>query len=304
MKIGLIDLDTSHPGSFVPLLRERGHDVAGVWDGGSVHPAGYARHFANTHDIPRVFDALEDMVGEVDCAIVHGCDWDTHLAKARPFLEANKGVFLDKPLAGKSGDLETLAGWIAQGRRVTGGSALLYCQEAAEWRASASPERGDLLTVFCGCGVDEFNYGIHGYALALALAGFDVVTARHLGLSGRQDMIELSHAGGARTLLQIGATDAWLPFHATLVTTRQVRQILVDSQNLYASALDATLPYLEGKTDSAPLATDAFLMAERCALAARLSKQSGGGAVPIFGRLDASHDGAAFARSYRTMKYP
>lgn len=304
MKIGLVDLDTSHPESFVPLLRARGHEVTGVWDGGSVHPSGYAREFAKTHGIPKVFDALDDMAEQVDCAFVHGCDWDTHIAKARPFLEANKGVFLDKPLVGNSDDLEILAGWIAKGRRVTGGSALLYCQEAADWRTSASPERGDLLTVFCGCGVDEFNYGIHGYALALALAGFDVASARHFGMSGRQDIIELSHAGGARTLLQIGAADAWLPYHATLVTTRQVRQILVDPQKLYASALDATLPYLEGKTDSAPLPTDAFLMAERCALAARLSKQSGGRTVLLSERLDASYNGAAFAQSYRAMKYP
>lgn len=304
MKIGLVDLDTSHPEAFVPLLRERGHEIAGVWDGGSVHPAGYAREFARRNQISRVFEKLEDMAGEVDCALVHACDWDTHVEKARRFLDVGKSVLVDKPLAGRVSDLGVLAEWAAQGQRIAGGSALLYGAEAAEWKASATDERGKLRTVFGGCGVDEFNYGIHGYAMALAFAGFDVESARHLGLSGPQDVIELSHASGVRSLVQIGPTEAWLPFYATLVTTRQVRQVTVDSNKLYTALLDATLPFLAGQTDVPPLAADALVLPERCALAALTSKQSGGRAVPLSETPAAAYDGAAFARGYRAAKYP
>lgn len=304
MKIGLVDLDTSHPGAFVPLLRERGHEVIGVWDGGSVHPAGYAREFAGENSIPTVFESLEDMVAEVDGAIVHACDWDTHVEKARLFLDAGKSVLIDKPLAGNASDLGVIAEWVKAGRHITGGSALLYCVEAAEWKASATAERGDLRTVFCGCGVDEFNYGIHGYAMALAFAGFDAGAVRHLGLSGRQDVIELSHASGARSVLQIGPSEAWLPFYATIVTARQVRQFTVDPNRLYAGLLDATLPFLEGKTEVPPLTADEFIQPERCALAALTSKQSGGRAVSLSEPLTAAYDGPAFARSYRAAKYP
>ena len=38
MKIGIVDLDTSHPQAWIPIEREMGHEVIGVWDGGSVHP--------------------------------------------------------------------------------------------------------------------------------------------------------------------------------------------------------------------------------------------------------------------------
>ena len=31
MKIGLVDLDTSHPAAWVPILRELGHDVVGIY---------------------------------------------------------------------------------------------------------------------------------------------------------------------------------------------------------------------------------------------------------------------------------
>ncbi len=304
MKIGLVDLDTSHPEAFVPLLRERGHEIAGVWDGGSVHPAGFAREFVGKNQIPKVFEKLEDMANEIDGAIVHACDWDTHVEKARLFLDEGKSVLVDKPLAGRSSDLGVLAQWVAQGRRIAGGSALLYCVEAAEWKVSATDERGELRTVFCGCGVDEFNYGIHGYAMALTFAGFDVESVQYLGPSGRQNVIELSHTSSVRSILQIGPSEAWLPFYATLVTTRQVRQVTVDSSKLYAALLDATLPFLEGKTDVPPLAADALILPERCALAALASKQSGGRTVPLSEIPVTAYDGAAFARGYRASKYP
>lgn len=304
VKVGIVDLDTSHPQAFLPLLRERGHDVIGVWDGGSVHPEAYAGEFARKNHIPKVFADLGEMAGKVDCAIVHACDWDTHLKKAGLFLDAGKSVLLDKPLAGNAADLMMLGDWVEQERRIAGGSALLYCAEATEWRAGG--DRGELLTIFCGCGVDEFNYGIHGYAMGLAFAGFDVEAVRHLGVSGSQDVIELSHASGVRTLLQIGETEAWLPFHATIVTTRQVRQLTLDLDKLYATLLDTTLPFLEGKTESPPLTAEALLQPERCALAAQISKKSGGRPVPLAETHQTTlcFNGPAFARRYRSMKYP
>jgi predicted dehydrogenase len=39
-----------------------------------VHPAGYAEKFAQEHQIPQVYASLDEMAGEVDCAILHGCD--------------------------------------------------------------------------------------------------------------------------------------------------------------------------------------------------------------------------------------
>ena len=41
MKIGVVDLDTSHPQNWIPIERDLGHEVAGIWDGGAVHPPGY-----------------------------------------------------------------------------------------------------------------------------------------------------------------------------------------------------------------------------------------------------------------------
>src|SRR5437868_5871406 len=124
MKIGLVDLDTSHARCWIPIERELGHEIVGVWAGSSVHPAGFADNFAAEQRIARVYPCLTDMVADVDCAIIHSCDWDTHVAKARPFIEAGKAVLIDKPIAGNARDLRQFEAWAQQGARLSGGSAL------------------------------------------------------------------------------------------------------------------------------------------------------------------------------------
>jgi hypothetical protein len=167
MNIGIVDLDTSHPHNWIPVERELGHEVSGVWDGGSVHPRAYVEAFAHQQRIARIYDSLDEMAAAVDCAVIHGCDWDTHIAKARPFVDAGKPVLIDKPVAGNLADLNQLRRWVAQGARITGGSSLLYCAEVREWFAQPVAERGTAHTVLTGCGVDDFNYGIHAYSLLL-----------------------------------------------------------------------------------------------------------------------------------------
>src|SRR4051794_4670849 len=115
MRIGLVDLDTSHPAAWIPILREMGHEVVGVFDAGAVHPSGYAERFAEERSIPRVFARVRKMVDHVDCAIVHSANWDTHVESARPFVEASKAVLIDKPLAGNASDLNQLRDWARQG---------------------------------------------------------------------------------------------------------------------------------------------------------------------------------------------
>ena len=142
MKIGLVDLDTSHPGSWLPILRALGHEVIGVIDHGDVHPAGYATRFAAEHGIPRVFASLAETAEAVDCAIVHSCNWDTHVARTRPFIDASKAVLMDKPLAGTVADLRQLEAWAARGARITGGSSVRWCAETGAWLAPFPGKEG------------------------------------------------------------------------------------------------------------------------------------------------------------------
>ncbi|MCX6047973.1 MAG: Gfo/Idh/MocA family oxidoreductase [Chloroflexi bacterium] len=305
MKIGLVDLDTSHPQNWVPILRQLGHEVVGVWDGGAVHPAGYAQKFAAEHAIPHVFETLDALVEEVDGAIIHSCDWDTHITKARPFVDAGKSVLIDKPLAGNVRDLNQLRTWVEQGARITGGSSLRFASETQQWLAQSVAERGTPHTVLCGCAVDEFNYGIHAYAMLSGLLGGGVQSVRHLG-QGVQRRIWVQWQDGRSGLLVIGAAAKWMPFYATVITERSCAHYEADAGKLYRALLEATLPYLAGEVEQPPLSLDDWLEPELCALAARQSWLHGDGEVRL-SELDADdpgYDGKTFAEQYRKAKYP
>ena len=305
MKIGVVDVDTSHPQSWIPIERELGHDVVCLWDGGAVHPPAYVKKFADDQGVSEVCASLEEMVDKVDCAIIHGCDWDTHIDKARPFVAAGKGVLLDKPVAGNLRDLNQLRAWAAQGVRVTGGSSLRFCVETRDWLAQPVEERGTPHTVFCGCSVDEFNYGIHAYAMLSGIMGSGAQGVQHLG-EGVQRRIRVNWADGRIGVLVVGAAKAWIPFYASVATERKAAQYIADNTHLYRALLEATLPYLAGETDEPPLPMHELIEPELCALAAMRSWRNGGEEVLLsdLSEADEGYDGGAFAVSYRKSRYP
>jgi len=303
MKIGIVDLDTSHPAAWIPIERELGHEIVGVFDSGAVHPPGYAQRFAAEHRIPKVFASLAEMVSDVDCAIIHSCDWDTHVEKARPFIAVGKAVLIDKPLAGNLRDLRQIQSWAEQGVRVFGGSSLRFCKETREWLARPIAERGTPHTVMCGCAVDEFNYGIHAYSMLAGLLGTGARSVRHLG-DGLQRRVRIQFADGRCGIVAAGATAAWLPFYASVATERSVTQFVAESSSLYRSMLEIVLPYLAGEAE-APMTPQEWVEPELCALAAQRSWQNGDCEVALAEITDAdSYDGKAFAESYRKARYP
>ena len=303
MKIGVVDLDTSHPQHWIPIERALGHEVAGLWDGGDVHPEGYAERFAEEHGVVRVFGSLEEMAGAVDCAVLHGCDWDKHIEKARPFVEAGKAVLVDKPMAGCLRDLKQLRAWADAGVRIAGGSSLRFCDEAQDWLVLPEEERGTPQTVFAGCGVDEFNYGVHGYALLSAFMGPGIASVRHLS-DGGQHRIAVYWQDGRMGVLAVGGAEQWLPFHAAVVTERGVFHCHPASGGLYFALLSRVLPYLAGETDTPPMPMGVLMEPELCALAARRSWMEGNRCVALdeLGE-EPGYDGAAFAVSYRQARY-
>jgi hypothetical protein len=305
MRLGIIDLDTSHPENWIPIERQLGCDIVGLFDGGSIHPRSYVEQFAKRFEIPRVYDNLDSMARDVDGVVIHGCDWDTHIAKATPFIKRNKSVLLDKPLAGNVADLQQINQWAQQGARITGGSSLRFCQEIRDYFAQPVEKRGTPHTVICGCAVDDFNYGIHAYSLLSGILGAGIQNVRHLG-AGPQRRIQINWSDGRMGLLVIGKSATWLPFYVTIVTERTVTQIQIDAARLYRSMLDATLPWLAGETAKSSVSMQDLIESELAALAALRSWKNADAIVPIasLSPADTGYDGAAFAAEYRAGKYP
>jgi len=302
--IGLVDLDTSHPQAWLSILRRLGYAVIGVCDGGTVYPPGYAAEFARRNDVPLLFDTVEDMAAhpDVKIAIVHSCDWDLHTVRAAPFVTRGKAVLIDKPIAGRLDHLEQFRAWHNAGARITGGSSLRFAPEVR--RLSQRIERdGKPRMLLTGCGVDEFNYGIHAYSMVAGILGPGIEAARHVGIQRGVHQIELRWRDGAQALLWVGGK-AWLPFYATVVHTDSVEHLQVNVDTLYDALLEQVMPYLSGVVDRAPLPFEQLIEPEMAALAVQCSLQRAGEWVSLGDRAiaRAHYDGAVFGRSYRAAK--
>lgn len=227
-RIALVELDTSHPGAFVPLLRELGLEITAVLDSGAVRPPSYAGEFAKRHGIPAVATSLEELPADV--AVLLGCDWDQRYEHACTLLDAGMAVLLDKPLAGRAGDLRDLAARAAAGQPVGGGSSFRCLPEAITWR-----ERGETAAlVLVGCAGHPFYYGVHAVSFAEALLGPGFTAARALDESSRRGL--LRHASGAEVLVDI--QDGY-PYFATVATSSSVEHLRPDPVGVYKPFLAA-----------------------------------------------------------------
>ena len=305
-RLGMVGLCTSHPANWVPIVRSLVEeqsvdiDVVAAWDAGETRPEGYARQFCHEHDVPKCPDRLQDMVDLVDGVIVHTTNWDKHVEQARPFVEAGKPVLIDKPIVGNLRDVNQLLDWERGGARITGGSSLRFAGPVVEFLARPVEERGDVHTAYTATGVDDFNYGIHAYALMSCLMGAGIRSAQYLG-SSRQKLIKLEWQDGKIGLVTVGKA-RWLPFKITAVTDQSLECIDAGpAPALYRALLVATLPYLTGQADEPPLSLEELLEPELAALAARRSWLNHGQVVFLtdLTQDDPGYDGTQFAVEYR-----
>ena len=306
-KIGLVGLCTSHPEAWVPVIRDLTKEglvdveVVACWDSGETRPADFAKTFAKDFNIPYTPATLEEMLPLVDGVIVHTTNWDKHLEQARIFVEANKAVYLDKPVAGNLDEINQILDWIKQGKRVTGGSVLRYCYEVVACRKAVEEANETIYTGYSVIGVDDFNYGIHGYATLIAAMGSDVLSVQYIG-SSNQKQIMIKFVNGRVGILTVGKTK-WLPFNLTATTATKVHQVKVDNMKLYRAMLESVLPYFTGKTDEVPLEAMSLVMPELTALAAKQSWQNNGAEVFITDiEKNISYDGTQFATEYRRTR--
>jgi hypothetical protein len=104
---------------------------------------------------------VEEMVSEVDAVLIARDDWETHYGLARPFLEAGKHVFVDKPLTLDAKELDRLGPYL-ESARLMSTSGLRYARELDPLREGGMAEQLGRVKLIQGTvlnGLDK--YGIH-----------------------------------------------------------------------------------------------------------------------------------------------
>ena len=186
-----------------------------------------APRVAAASKIEHVVQRPEDVIGQVDAAIIATDDGDEHVRRARPFIEAGLPVFVDKPLATNLADLNQFLA-LALGR--AGRSCPpAGCATAPEMRAVAErqDELGELRWITSLTCKTWERYGIHAleavyplvgpgftYVQTVAQPGSDLVCLRHR--SGVQLTIAAIHdAAGSFGTVHVYGTKGQLPLRLT-----------------------------------------------------------------------------------------
>lgn len=298
LRVGLVDPDTSHADAFVPVLRTLGHRVTGVLDRSLLWGPDHPRAFAARHGIEVVARDEEDLASHCDVAVLLSCDWDSHAASVGRLRAAGLPVCVDKPLAGRAGELRALA-TLAGTPPLAGGSSLRFAPEVTAWRARG--RRADAVRV--SCTGPALYYGIHAVSMAAGLLGPGFVAARGRSVEGVLAG-DLRHRSGVVVSVEVPGHAPGTDFRAEITTDAGTEVVEPDFERLYPSYLEASLRDLVGDRPAA-LPPAALVEPELALLALAYSCDAPAGAGGRWVGLDETPDewhpwdGAAFARSYR-----
>ncbi len=295
IRIGMVDLCTSHPGTWLPLIREMPDaTVEAVHDAGGVRPPGYARQFADEHDIDTVTDSIDEMVYLVDAAIVHSANWDLHLPHARPFIVAGVPVLIDKPMVGNLTDLHELQRLHAKHETlIMGGSSVRYAAEVQELVALRD-EMGEPGVGWCQGRGDFFNYGIHTIEMFQGFFGAGVRAVEHVGDNGPMDVFRADYASGVPVFFALGAISN--PWFISIAAEHGVFERTLTAGDNYRRLIEAFVGAVQ--SGEPPLSLEDNLEAVKVALAAKVARREG--TVCYLEELsnDERFDGDAFAEDY------
>jgi predicted dehydrogenase len=230
--------------------------------------------------IENVVNSPEDVIGQVDAAIIATDDGDDHIPRVKPFIETGLPVFVDKPMATNVADLRQFIRWHQAGATILSTSGMRYAP-AMKLTEAQTTTLGDLrwITSFT-CKTWE-RYGIHALEAVEPLLGPGFLTVQALSDSGG-DVMHLTHRSGVR--VTIGAIhDAYGSFGAVHLygTKGQIPLRLDDTYNAFRSQLVAFIDML--RTGQRPLPFDETVELMAVIIAGRRSREQGGAVVHVPG---------------------
>jgi len=233
---------------------------------------------ARTSKIDHVVAQPGDVIGEVDAVIIATDDGDDHVDRARPFVERDLPVFIDKPLATNEEDLRTFSKWVDEGAKILSSSGMRYAPET-RILANSEPDLGALRWVSSFTCKTWERYGIHALEAVYPYlqTGFESV---RLINNPHGDVAQISHRSGVSLTIP-AIHDAFGGFgKIQAVGTRGNSFIeMTDTFTAFRDQLRSFVDYLKSGQRPFPFEETRELMA--ILIAGRRSRVANGSAMDI-----------------------
>lgn len=241
-KIGLVNIDTSHPFTFAQRMEDYPELDLGyfmVYNDG-FRGDGEVDWLINKCNMEGRAKSIDELAEKCDAGFIQSCNWDNHIDQAMPFIKRGKPVFLDKPMVGSVKDVARVRELLKNGAKILGSSSARYCFEVQNFLAQPVVERGEVVSVYAECGVDEFNYGVHVGEILSEVAGARAVSCKFNGRAERDGTkCELYTVRFENGVIGTYCTylNGWRPFNVSIMTTKTSTCFKVDTPNLYIALL-------------------------------------------------------------------
>jgi predicted dehydrogenase len=154
-----------------------------------------SEHIAKASLIDTVVDNLDEMIGKVDAVMLSRDDPENHVEMAKQFLDTNVPLFIDKPLAITTKDLEYFKQQVSKGKLLMSCSSMRYATESQ----SVKTEMASLGKIELATSVgkkDWPKYGVHMLeGLFSLLDDPKAVSVRHIS-SSHKDIVYIEFETG------------------------------------------------------------------------------------------------------------
>lgn len=227
-------------------------DTLGIPDATVTHvwcqERAISESIAQSSGIATVVARLEDMVGQVDAVILGRDDPENHVALAKPFIDADIPIFIDKPLAYSREDLEWFADQVRKGRFIMSCSSMRYANECRVAKQELNA-LGKIELVTAVGKKDWKKYGIH-----LLEAIFGVLddpipeSVQHIGELDRE-VVHVRLANGMQITLHLFNAISGT-FQVTFFGQQGWKQ--VDIRNSYSMFRDNLIEFVRSVKDGKP----------------------------------------------------
>ena len=301
IKIGVVNIDTSHPASFARILhKENRARYTGIYNDG-FRMDKEVEEFIKEFNLEKRYNSIEELAQAVDIVFIQGCNWDKHIELAEPAIKLGKPVFIDKPIVGNLRDCIKLENLVKEGAIILGSSSVRYAEEFINIRKIIEENKEDVISIFGTAGVDEFNYGIHIMEGICGFLGQGAYSVKFIGSTKIDNNIVEQYFvrwKDGKTAIYQTQTSTWQPFDVIVTTTKNIHHFRVDSTKIYKAMLDRICDFME---KGSPLAKITDLTETiRIYLAGKKSKENKGKEVKLTELKvnDPGYDGGAFEREY------
>jgi len=127
-----------------------------------------AKSIARSGGIQTVVNRIEDFIGQVDAVILGRDDPENHLSMAKPLLDAQIPIFIDKPLSINLEDLQVYEQYVEKGGFLMSCSSMRYAGEVLAVKSSLK-KLGDIQLLTVVGKKDWKKYGVHMVEACMSL---------------------------------------------------------------------------------------------------------------------------------------